>query len=769
MRRLRQAGVVTVASRHARRIAAAARDLDPAPDPVERSRAEWADLASAVAPALPSGLVRAVRQFGVRGRAGRTLVVRGLPVDADLQATPGVASQEMGGAARRGVLTALAVLNLLGEPHPERDSTPWVHHLTPALEPRHDSGPHATTPLWRVENLWSAHRCHHLAMLCLRGHPTVLTASAAALDLDPRWERVLRAPRFVPGGDGSGANGDQHPAPVLSGPAGDPEIRYHSLFLRPYDPEDVDAAAALRHLTNELTRVTLRHVLEPGDLLLLDNRRTVHAHPAVSIHRDGADWWLARVTAFTTAGAAPPEIPPTTDAREVAPKIRPRIAPETAPKITPGTTPEIAPEIAPRATPKTRPKIRPVSRRGTVAPPRETPTAPVSVPSSPGPPVVREPSRPPGNPAPTIVAPAPARRPDLGVMRPACSHDEFSPLVEVVVGTAANARLPNLVRDPSAWLGLYPELTARELERIQVGRFPPRVVEESEEDLDTLARMLWELGVVVHRPVPVDHELGFVTPHWGASGFHSYCPRDLTLVLGTTIIETPSLMRARYHELAGLRPLFRRYMEAGSTWIAAPRPELRNELFGVDGRGRPTLGEAEPVFDAANVLRCGRDLFYQVSVSGNEAGFRWLRAVAALLGDYRVHPLRGLYPYTHIDTTLMLVRPGLVVANPAYVSERTLPAPLRRWDVLWCPPPVEAARPATPWPTTSPWIGMNLLMVAPDLAIVDAAQHKLIRLLERRGVHVLPHTLRHARVLGGGHHCVTLDTVRAGDLNDYCS
>lgn len=34
------------------------------------------------------------------------------------------------------------------------------------------------------------------------------------------------------------------------------------------------------------------------------------------------------------------------------------------------------------------------------------------------------------------------------------------------------------------------------------------------------------------------------------------------------------------------------------------------------------LGETEPVFDAANVLRAGRDLYYLVSGSGNELGAR---------------------------------------------------------------------------------------------------------------------------------------------------
>ncbi|MGV9680526.1 scyllo-inosamine-4-phosphate amidinotransferase [Nocardia sp. NPDC003482] len=342
------------------------------------------------------------------------------------------------------------------------------------------------------------------------------------------------------------------------------------------------------------------------------------------------------------------------------------------------------------------------------------------------------------------------------------SHDEFSPLLDVVVGTAAGARIPPL--DRSAWLNLYPDLDAATLARVAVGAFPRRVLEEAAEDLDGLARVLSELGVRVHRPAPIAHDVEFATPHWRSSGFYSYCPRDLALVVGRTVIAAPSPMRARAHELAGLRELFQRCMIGGSAWIAAPPPQLREDLFPDDGTGRVALGEAEPAFDAANVLRCGPDLFYLVSASGNELGHRWLRTTLAALGDYRVHPIRGVYPYTHIDSTISLLREGLVLLNPERIRDLDLlPEPLRAWDHLWCPPMVETPC-ATPYPLSSRWIGMNLLMVRPDLAIVDAAQRELIAALERRGIDVVPHTLRHARAMGGGFHCVTLDLRRGRPL-----
>ncbi|GAB3209567.1 hypothetical protein GCM10027294_24480 [Marinactinospora endophytica] len=248
---------------------------------------------------------------------------------------------------------------------------------------------------------------------------------------------------------------------------------------------------------------------------------------------------------------------------------------------------------------------------------------------------------------------------------------------EVIVGDATHSRIPDQ-RDPSAWLNCYPDLGPAELERIETGLFPARVIEESNEDLEELAAALRGLGVTVHRPPAVDHADEYGAPGWRSRGRSSYCPRDLALVVGTTIIETPSPMRARYNELFGLRDLFQDYLLRGAHWLAAPKPRLRDELYEYDERGRPVLGEAEPAFEAANCLRLGRDVFYQVSRSGNRMGFRWLESTLRLLGEIRLHPLVGLYEGTHIDSTIALLRPGLVLLNPRTGHPRDRSGPAAR-------------------------------------------------------------------------------------------
>lgn len=355
--------------------------------------------------------------------------------------------------------------------------------------------------------------------------------------------------------------------------------------------------------------------------------------------------------------------------------------------------------------------------------------------------------------------------PDVGMgVPPVRSWDEFTQLREVVVGSAIGARLPSSA-DISAWLNLYPELTREEVQQAPRGRVPDRVVEEAEEDLDALQLSLEQLGIRVVRPEPVDHDAEFSTPHWRSRGMYSYCPRDLTLVLGDTLIECPSPTRARYFETQGLRRTFAEYEARGARWVSAPRPCLADDLYSVDENGRPRLGESEIAFEAANVLRLGKDILYQVSTSGNEAGLRWFEKAASRVGDVRIHPLRGIYRYTHIDSTIAILRPGLVLLNPERLPPERVPDLFKKWDKVWCPTPVPSS--SDPFALSSPWIAMNILMLSPDIAIVDAAQTELHRLLEQQGIEVLPHRMRHQAALGGGIHCVTLDVRRDGELVDY--
>lgn len=339
-------------------------------------------------------------------------------------------------------------------------------------------------------------------------------------------------------------------------------------------------------------------------------------------------------------------------------------------------------------------------------------------------------------------------------------HNEWDPLEEIIVGIADNAQVP--IGDKGLHAIRYSFTEG--VESIPSGRHPAHIIEKASDELQLLADKIVEMGVRVRRPEPTDHSRMFSTPDWSSDGFYNYCPRDIFLVINHTILETPMSLRSRFLEPFAYKPILMEYLRSGANWVSAPKPALPDEGYNLDDPEHCALLELEPVFDAANIVKMGRDIIYLVSDTGNRIGAQWLQTF--LGSEYRVHPCDDLYAQTHIDTTVVLIRPGLVLLNPERVDDHRIPAPLAKWDKIYAPEMVDIGYEGMAY--GSRWVGMNLLMVSPDLAIVDDRQTDLIRLLNSKGIEVEPMRLTHARTLGGGFHCVTLDTRRAGSaLEDY--
>ena len=343
------------------------------------------------------------------------------------------------------------------------------------------------------------------------------------------------------------------------------------------------------------------------------------------------------------------------------------------------------------------------------------------------------------------------------------SCNEWDPLEEVIVGNPLNARFP--YADLSTQVAEYPD---RALADIPRGAFPQQIIDETEEDLNAFVHALESNGVTVKRPDTWPHEKKFSTVNWESEGYYNYCPRDVMMVIGDQIIETPNVIRSRSQETYSYRSLLMDYMKSGAKWYSAPKPMLLDSLFEGFDPEKPSPRNDEPAFDAANVLRFGEDLIYLVSATGNEMGGYWLQSI---LGDkFRVHFMKDVYWGSHIDSTFVALRPGLILANPSRINENTLPEILKQWKVIYSPPMENQDRYSADYLSKSigsEWIEMNAFSISPDLVVVDRDQTALIKLLESEGVGVVPLKLRHSRMLGGGFHCVTLDVRRKGKMERY--
>ncbi|MEN8145389.1 MAG: inosamine-phosphate amidinotransferase 1 [Gemmatimonadota bacterium] len=340
-------------------------------------------------------------------------------------------------------------------------------------------------------------------------------------------------------------------------------------------------------------------------------------------------------------------------------------------------------------------------------------------------------------------------------------HNEWDPLEEMIVGVAEGAQVP--IGEKGLYSLEYYE-HHDSIEEIPSGPYDERVIEETKEDLETIVAALKGEGVIVRRPEVTDHSKMFGSPDWQSDGEFNYCPRDVLLAIGDMIIETPMPLRSRYCEPLAYKDILLEYFHSGARWISAPKPRLLDDTYGDDPDSGDQLRNTEPLFDAANVVRAGRDILYLVSCSGNMMGCQWLQR--ALGDEYRVHPLVGLYDGTHIDTTINLLGPGLALLNPSRINPDNLPAVFKNWEIIWCPEMMDTGY-AWDYARASIWSGMNFFMINPNLAVVSAAQKPLIKELEKRRIDVIPLSLRHCRTVSGGFHCVTLDVRRTGSLEDY--
>lgn len=334
-----------------------------------------------------------------------------------------------------------------------------------------------------------------------------------------------------------------------------------------------------------------------------------------------------------------------------------------------------------------------------------------------------------------------------------CSHNEWGKLKSIVVGTANGANWPTM--DPTFSINWEATLF-KELPHPK-GPVPQNVIDEANEDLNGLTKVLESSGVEVYRPHNNNYAALVGNTRWTTDQMYGYCPRDTHLVIGENVIEAPMSYRSRQMEADVLSEVRQKAIEHGSNWVAAPRPVLPIGTHYLSNE-KVLLSENEPIFDAANCLRLNKDILYLKSCTGNRRGADWLQRF--LGNEYKVHVLDDIYAYSHIDSTIAPINEGLVVLNRSRIRLENMPEIFakQKWDIIWFDDPVPI--PFFQYPYASPWIGMNLLMLDPKTAIVDKHQTHLIKELERKKIEVWALELRHARTLGGGFHCVTLDLHR---------
>ena len=169
--------------------------------------------------------------------------------------------------------------------------------------------------------------------------------------------------------------------------------------------------------------------------------------------------------------------------------------------------------------------------------------------------------------------------------------------------------------------------------------------------------------------------------------------------------------------------------------------------------------EEDPVFDAADFLRFGKELVVQHGFTTNQRGIDLLRSH---FPEHRVHTVNfpgDPYPI-HIDATFTPLRPGLILNNP----HRPLPEEQREmfykndWEIIDAAQPAHNAPP--PLCYSSVWLSMNVLVLDPKTVCVEKSEVYQAEQMDKLGMEVVEVELRDAYAFGGGLHCCTADVYR---------
>ncbi|MFF2353988.1 TauD/TfdA family dioxygenase [Kitasatospora sp. NPDC058115] len=260
--------------------------------------------ADAAAQLLDDGLASVLDRFA-KGQIQSALFLRGVPVPQSLPRTPAASFHLLLAPQRTRAEAVLATVGArLGEifAYREWDGGQLVQNRYPiAAHHGVQTASDASDLVLHTEACFTAYPPDFLALLGLRCDPagearTVVADIPRALALlTPAQRKILRDPLYVfPTDRGPHTHGGRRttaPVPVLHDSGQGPVLEYSTL-LSAISSAGVSTLTALEEALN---RCALTVELGTGDLLLIDNRRTVHGRTTFHPTYDGSDRWIQRV------------------------------------------------------------------------------------------------------------------------------------------------------------------------------------------------------------------------------------------------------------------------------------------------------------------------------------------------------------------------------------------------------------------------------------------------------------------------------------------
>jgi L-asparagine oxygenase len=257
---------------------------------------------------MPRFVRRALLEFQVRSNSTGILLLRGLPIDPVLYHvyTPDNAKR----SDQKTTFVSERCLAMIGSrlghlvSYIQEKNGDLFQNLAPvkSQEAIQSSSGSQTRLQFHRETVFHPYAPEYLLLCCLRpDHEQLAETTFACINhalplLSSEHRQLLFQPLYRTGIDYSFGNvltvkGNGPVLPVLYGNPSDPFLNYDEDLMEALTPE---ANAALEALKAAVAQVYQGVKLNVGDLLCIDNRRTVHGRSSFTPRYDGFDRWLQR-------------------------------------------------------------------------------------------------------------------------------------------------------------------------------------------------------------------------------------------------------------------------------------------------------------------------------------------------------------------------------------------------------------------------------------------------------------------------------------------
>jgi hypothetical protein len=254
---------------------------------------------------LPKRILKKLNEFRHTEYHRGLFLISGFNINQqELGATPekvGRELDELSGLRESFMLVLLA--SFLGDPmgwSSQRDGA-LVNNILPLKSHKDEqlSTGSAVELDWHTEEAFHPCRADYLALMCMRNYEQIATmvASIADISIPDDIKKVLFEERFIFLTDKNFEGGPfdvSRPQAILFGDFASPYMKIDPSFMHAVEGDAV-AEDALRYISKAIGNALYDLVLEPGQVVFIDNYRVVHGRKPFIPKFDGNDRWLKRI------------------------------------------------------------------------------------------------------------------------------------------------------------------------------------------------------------------------------------------------------------------------------------------------------------------------------------------------------------------------------------------------------------------------------------------------------------------------------------------